>query len=309
MIGTNGKKCTKAFSMIKKIKRSALDLEKYTACLQHSINYRVYAEYWYLDTLTNSQWDCLVLNDYEAIMPLPYQKKLGFKIIAQPLYCQQLGIFYTNQVTSDQFNAFLKQFSKNIVRGYHFNEENRGFFKDNTSTKINQILDLNLDYSVYRTTIRKNRKQELNKGLPLHHRIIQSDSDLYFLELLQNEYKSLQKQLNLKQLIPLIKAVQAEKIGITITIFMKNEAVASSFYIKSGNRLIQLCNSKKLNSLYNYNTYIVDYMIQMYQNQNMILDFEGSSLKGVNNFNASFRATTKEIPIYKSKFLEMINFS
>lgn len=302
MIGANGKKFTKVFSMIKKVKRSALDLDKYTACLQHSINYRVYAEYWYLDTLTNLQWNCLVLNDYEAVMPLPFQKKFGVKLVSQPLHCQQLGVFHSNQFTSEQFKNFLKKFSKNIVRGYHFNEENRDFFEENIPTKINQILDLNVDYSAFRSKLRKNRKQELAKGLPPEYKIVTSETDQHFINLLEREYHQIQNKSFFTQLKLIVNTIQSRKLGITISIFKENQVVASSFYIKSGNRLVQLCNSKQNNSIINFNTYIVDYVIKEYHNKAIILDFEGSSIKGVHEFNTSFRAITKEIPIYKSKF-------
>lgn len=289
--------------MIKQITREKLEVEKYTACLHRAVNYRIYAESWYLDTVTNQQWDCLVLNDYEAIMPIPYRKKMGIKYIAQPLYCQQLGIFHSETFNQQQFDAFYARLRSKLVKNYQMNEENLIFLSPPISTKINQVLDLSLDYTKFRSGLRKNRKQELQKGLPQDHQIISSMTDQFFIDLLSKEYQSIQDQLYLKQLQPLVDIIQFKGLGITISIRKENEVVASSFYLKSGQRLIQLCNSKKQNSSINYNTFIVDYMIRNYLNQSKILDFEGSSIKGVNEFNASFRASTVQIPIFKTKFL------
>lgn len=285
--------------MIKKIKRSALDLDKYSACLQRAINYRVYAEYWYLDTLTDSQWDCLVLNDYEAIMPLPYQKKLGIKFISQPTYCQQLGVFYANSFPQEIVQLFYQEINHQLVRYYTFNEENTQYLAPNLPQKVNQILNLNVEYNQYKKSLRKNRKQELNKGLQ-GAQIIYSETAQDFIALLKTEYPAIQKQLALDKLHPLVQIIQQKKLGITINIIENQQVVASSFYIKSGNRLIQLCNAKKNNSIFNYNTFIVDHMIQKFNQQGFILDFEGSSIKGIQDFNASFRAEKKTFVHCKS---------
>ena len=58
--------------MIKRVSRKKLDVDKYTECLNKSVNYRIYAEIFYLDALVGNNWDCYVYGDYEAIMPLPY---------------------------------------------------------------------------------------------------------------------------------------------------------------------------------------------------------------------------------------------
>ncbi len=289
--------------MIKRIKRKNLDLDKYTNCLNKAVNYCVYAEFWYLDVVTNKQWDCYIFNDYEAVMPLPFIKKLGIKIISQPIHCQQLGVFHTANFTENLFTAFLKKLKFNLVRGYHFNEENLNYFSEKQPYKINQILNLNSDYNTFKTKLRKNRKQELNKGLPHPYTIITSVTDTSFLSLLKTEYQEQKQQLFLDRIAPLVNIIQTKQLGITINIIQQNTVVASSFYVKSGKRIIQLFNAKKSNLNFNANTFIVDYMIQEYQNSDYILDFEGSSIKGVNEFNASFRAITKKIPIYKSTII------
>lgn len=285
--------------MIKRIPRNQLNIEKYTACLNQSVNYRIYAEFWYLDVLTNQQWDCYVYNDYEAVMPIPYQKKFGIKLISQPIYCQQLGIFHSENLSEDVIHQFYKKFKSNLVRSYHFNEQNHQFL-NLMRQKINQILPLDFEYEIYIKSIRKNRKQEIRKGLPEGYTIITSKFDQIFIHILKENYQDISKQLALEKLIKLVKEIQQRELGLTINVVHQNEVVASSFYIQSKNRLIQLCNAKKENTTINFNTYIVDEVIKNHLNQKMILDFEGSSLKGVNEFNASFRAETIYFGIYKS---------
>lgn len=284
--------------MIKRITRKKIDVEKYTNCLNNAVNYRIYAEYWYLDTLVDDNWDCYVLNDYEAIMPLPYTKKIGVKFITQPIYCQQLGVFHNKYFSKEIFEQFEKKLHKNLVRAYSFNEENTELFRPKGTSKINQILDLNQDYDTFLKSIRKNRKQEIKKGFSADYKITEINNNQYFINLLNENYQDIKAELYLEKLQKLVEIIQSKNKSFTLSILYKNEVVASSFYIKSNQRLIQLCNAKKTNSELNYNTFIIDYILKNYSNQNYILDFEGSSLKGVNEFNASFRAETTYFTVF-----------
>ena len=286
--------------MIRRVKRKDIDLEKYTSCLAKSVNYMIYAEFWYLDVLTNEQWDCIVLNDYEAIMPLPFQKKLGIKIITQPIYCQQLGVFYLLKFPKDKFLEFQKILQNNIVRYYCFNEQNILDFEIENSAKLNQILSLSFDYESYISKIRKNRKQEIRKGLTEQFCIKESETNRAFIELLKEEYQEIKNNLSLEKLELLVNEIQKRNLGKTVSVYENEKIVASSFYIISGNRLIQLCNAKKNGHSINFNTFIVDFVIKNNLNQNLILDFEGSSLKGVNEFNSSFRAENRYLKVYQN---------
>ena len=69
-----------------------IDITKWDTCLSLSFNKLIYAQRFYLDQMA-SNWDALVLNDYEAIMPLSWRKKWGFKYLYQPAFTQQGGVF------------------------------------------------------------------------------------------------------------------------------------------------------------------------------------------------------------------------
>ncbi len=99
---------------IKYLKRWEIDTIKWDRCVLSSTHSLSYALSGYLDGVCDSisdyskfnfdddnqntseilgQWDALVLNDYEAVFPLPWRKKFGLHYIFQPLFCQQLGLF------------------------------------------------------------------------------------------------------------------------------------------------------------------------------------------------------------------------
>ena len=78
--------------MIYFVKRNQIDEEKYNNCIATSLQSRMYAYSWYLDIVADN-WNVLVLDDYEAVMPLPFHKKFLISYISQPFFTQQLGVF------------------------------------------------------------------------------------------------------------------------------------------------------------------------------------------------------------------------
>ncbi len=77
---------------IRYLKRQEIDPAKWDACIDKAPNGLVYAYSFYLDNMAR-QWDALVWNDYEAVMPLTWNKNWGIKYLYQPPLTQQLGIF------------------------------------------------------------------------------------------------------------------------------------------------------------------------------------------------------------------------
>lgn len=276
--------------MIKRIKRNEINISKYTNCLNQAINYRIYAEYWYLDCLTNKQWDCLVLNDYEAIMPLPFQKKLGVKIIAQPIYCQQLGVFHQANFSKDNFLLFYKKFKNNFVRGYHFNEENTSFFNPNGIKKINQIIEVPAENSKnYSTMVQRNLRKFKKNNLQVTSCTID--------EFISNKLKFGNHSVNqkiLKQL--LITLNQFESLNIST--IKNNEILATNVLIQAKNRTYYLdaftTDEGKKNKAA---TGLIDYALN---NTEAIFDFEGSSIPSIQEFYSGFGAKIKHYTVYKN---------
>ena len=286
--------------MIRRLKYNEIDFKKYTECLENSEQQKYSATKDFLDIVSGENWEILVYNDYEAVMPLPYTKKLGIKFITQPIYCQQLGVFHGQNFSRNNFQKFEKKLHRNLVRGYSFNEENTEMYEPKGTSKVNQILKLNTDYQSFFSKLRKNRKQEIKIGLPDDYKIIENKHGLNFIELLENNYKNIEKDLQINKLKKLVNKLQKNEKSITISILVNEKTIGSSFYIFSNQRIIQLCNAKDNNTKLNTNTFIVDFIIKKNLQSELVLDFEGSSLKGVNEFNTSFRAETKFFTVYKN---------
>ncbi|HEU0112812.1 MAG TPA: hypothetical protein VFQ73_18195, partial [Flavisolibacter sp.] len=54
----------------------SINKQAWDKCISNASNGLIYACSTYLDTMSDN-WDALVLNNYEAVMPLPWRKKYG----------------------------------------------------------------------------------------------------------------------------------------------------------------------------------------------------------------------------------------
>jgi hypothetical protein len=78
--------------MIRFLKHNEVDTDRWDDCIKNSVNSMPYAFSWYLDIVVE-QWNALILNDYEAVFPLPTRKKYTFTYAYTPSWIQQLGLF------------------------------------------------------------------------------------------------------------------------------------------------------------------------------------------------------------------------
>lgn len=68
--------------------------DEYDKCIDAAPNGTIYALSWYLN-ITCPEWEFLSTDDFITVMPLPVFKSMGRKILKQPEYTYQLGVFST----------------------------------------------------------------------------------------------------------------------------------------------------------------------------------------------------------------------
>jgi len=74
------------------LRNSEIDKDSWNNCIEQAANGLIYGYSSYLDHMADN-WDALVLNNYEAVMPLPWRRKAGISYVFQPFLSAQLGIF------------------------------------------------------------------------------------------------------------------------------------------------------------------------------------------------------------------------
>lgn len=285
--------------MIKKIKHNNIDFTKYDGCITAAFNHRVYAESWYLNLMTNNSWDCLVLNDYEAVMPLPFKKKMGIKYIVMPNFCQQLGVFYAKEITTEQFTLFEKKLHRYLVRSYHFNEENTTVFQPKGELRNNYVLPLENDIENSFELFHKNRKYDLKKLDNFKYQIVQKSNIVAIKVMVDEHYLNIINKQQFELIEKLILESENTPQIIQSNLVMEGKMLAVNIFLKSSGRVINLCSfrDKKFKQ---FNTTAALLFDMMQQSPNTIFDFEGSMIKGVAAFFESFGATKDFYTVYKN---------
>lgn len=272
-------------------RREEIDLDKWDQCIGLSSNGLIYAYSFYLDCMADN-WDALVLDDYEAVMPLPWRKKFGFYYLYQPSFTAQLGVF-GNNITAFVVNKFLNaippkfklwEFSLNHGNAFHLEEYN-------LSGRVNYVLSLDQSYETLYKNLRENIRRNIKKSVQYgcHVKIDIDIDDIVELARQQPNAVSENDFEKFKELYPLLKKKSAVK---TYGVFSnKNELLASCIFTFSHNRAYYILvgnhpNGRTLGASHA----LIDAFIKDQAGQNLLLDFEGSDIRNLAFFYSSFGA-------------------
>lgn len=286
---------------IKYISHADINKQKWDDCVQHANNGLIYAYSWYLDAMADN-WDALLLNDYEAIMPLTWNKKYGICYLFQPYFCASLGIFSKKQITPAVTEAFLKKIPKRFryidIYLNHYNLVPVEGFP--LTERVNFILPLNNSYAdiavQYRTNLKRNIRKAEQSGLVAKQNIPVDDIIALAKETMQRVSAISDEQLDrFKKLFSIAKENQlAETLGIYNN---NNQLLASAVFLHSHNRWYYILvgnhpNGKTLGASH----YLIDRFIAAHAGTDTILDFEGSDIRNLAFFYSSYGASEERYP-------------
>ncbi|MDA3910330.1 MAG: hypothetical protein PF448_03090 [Bacteroidales bacterium] len=290
---------------IHKILRQNISEKKWNKCIENSENSRVYALSWYLDAVSDKQWDALVFNDYRAIMPLPYQKKFGIKIYAQPIFCQQLGIFWTGRLQKGLVDAFIKDIPGKFYL-LSLNAESARYIElPGISYKPNFVLQPIADYQKLLKIMRSNHRRNIKKAgkQNLSYRDITTESYIAFkkstgTKLPEKSWRRLQ--------ILLDSASQKNRLQMRGA-FLDNQLISAVCWLEDFNRKVylQAANNeigKKASAAFG----LVDEMVKQIEGSQLMIDFEGSTNPGVQRFYHGFGAKNEAYPLIESKAMQFL---
>ena len=288
-----------------------IDKQKWDECISNSVNHLVYAEAWYLDSVRPEKWDALILNDYEAVMPLPLKSKMGLTYLQQPIWTQQLGVFSKKEITKKLVTDFINTVPKKMAMvSLNFNEKNQIDSK-NISSKTNLILDLSPSYEKLQSHFSTNTKRNISKAIKENLSISFESKDVdEFINFFKQNIQNPISVLHYSTLENIITASINNDKGFIALVKHNNEIVATAFILKSHNRLIYRTgtsnpNGKELKAMF----LLVDAIIQQYAKTTYLLDFEGSEIEGVARFYKGFGSSNTPYYYYKkynNKLLQLV---
>tara|TARA_B110000971_G_scaffold47026_1_gene47051 strand:+ start:1759 stop:2673 length:915 start_codon:yes stop_codon:yes gene_type:complete len=283
--------------MIKFIKHNDVDTEKWDKCIRKSVNCLPYAFSWYLDIVTN-QWDALVLNDYEAVFPLPSKSKFKLTYSSTPFWVQQLGLFSLTCSSLSRINDFVDA----IPDSYRFIDLNMNFNADvnqSSSIKIqtnnNYVIQLDKTYKEVKEQYSKNLSRNLKKSLTQNLQLFKNDSPSGLINLFRADRGKTIKHFSeedYKRLETIMHVAIHKNCGqIWMAYGEGNRPLAGMFLLFSPTRVVMLFtgNSKEGKEL-GAMPFLIDSFLKESANSGLIFDFEGSNDLNLARFYKSFGA-------------------
>ena len=297
--------------MINYIKHERIDKSRWDECIEDSGHDFIYAMSWYLDIVAPS-WDALVLDNYQAVMPLTYRTKMGIKYIFTPLYAQQLGVFAKKpdeKLCLDFIGSLPAEFR---IIDLKMNESNSlpahltGWRK-----KINYTLDIGTHYDAVRKGYNRNCIRNLKKatdvGLKPGECLSAEEFALFIGENLRDRMRELKPQ-HLELLSKITgECLQRKRAEIVCIRNDKDKVVAAGSFLSMGERIIfSVCAStqegRKNQAMY----MLVDEQIKKCAGRYRVFDFSGSEIKGIAYFNSTFGAKPVQYPFIHINRLNLL---
>jgi len=274
---------------IQYLTRQQINIEKWDQCITGADNGNIYGYSFYLDIMSK-HWDALVLskglhseNDYEAVMPLTWNKKMGIRYLYQPFLSAQLGIFGKNITPATTDN-----FIQSIPASFRFidislNSNNFSADPNTVQTQRNNyILPLNKPYTelyqLYRENIQRNIKKAAQLGCT-----IQKDIDaekVIGLAIAQMKSQGQAVTDNIERFRKLYAELQRRKMAATYGVFSgQQELLASCIFSFSHNRAYYiLVGNDPASKNTGASHALIDAFIREHAEKKMLWDFECSDI-------------------------------
>ena len=270
--------------MILYLKRAALDVEKYDLCIENSIQSRIYAFSWYLDIVAD-HWDVLVLNDYEAVMPLPWKKKFGLKYITQPYFCQQLGIFSKEEISEEIQRQFIRKIPLKFLKvSLALNSHN---LLIGQQIKKNLSIKLNKNYESICKNYSKGRKHAIK--VAEKNQLMVAETSIQ--SLIDIQKKFYQYEFSEEKLQKLSIQLLHQQKGAILGIFKDEVLLGGALFVFSTKRIVYLFSAfTELGRELQVASFLLNFMLTKNENSQLIFDFEGGNILNMGKFYRSFGA-------------------
>ncbi|HAD96852.1 MAG TPA: hypothetical protein DCG19_05560 [Cryomorphaceae bacterium] len=281
--------------MIRYVKHAFINRDKYDQCIKLDRSELMYGMSWYLDTVCEN-WDALVLNDYDAVWPLPVRSKMGVTYFYRPFGVQQLGVFSRREVTQSLLDDFVKALVKNCRYADVFLNDTQPWTsqipKCEWTSNSNYVLDINTSYEELYEGYSTNLKRNIRKAQKNNWQLFEHDDPTCLTSLFKDDR---QDELKLPQ--PFYKTVERlmftclhRSCGHIWTLYGQgNQLEAGIFVTEFGNRLTLLfTGNSEAGRQHQAMAWLINEFIILHSSKGKRLDFEGSNNAGLARFYKSF---------------------
>ena len=282
---------------IRIVSRKDISEVKWDSLVQKSEN-SIFMSRWYLDAVM-PDWKALVLNDYQACLPVFISRKYGLKYCLQPLFIRECSVLGDESKFQELLNKLKDETSFfSLAMDVNVNDKNHII-----EHSIHQLLPLNQDYESVYKMYSQNVKRSLRDFIKSKAELTdEQDSAVLikmFRELKGKQFSHIDDEAYFR-LSNLMKNAHSINASILRGVRLNGELVAICCFIRQDGKLLYLkgiVNSKGRNI--GAMQAIFDSVIKDHTNEYKSLDFGGSNDEGLALFNKKFGAIDRKYLILK----------
>ena len=255
-----------------------------------------YAYSWYLDSVCDN-WGVFTDDNMNTAIPLCTKKKAGVKIVYQPKFTRQFGFYgKQNKKIISEYFSYLASNYKEIILGLDISIQVSSEFKN--KEYFYQKLKLNKSYDNLKKSFSENTIRQIKKAVKNNLTISTHTSPKEFVVFFKRHTAANIKDLNNKDytiLLKLIDSAQRNDALKIFSVFKNKELIASACFIYMPHKVLYLKGSssdegRKTGAMY----FLFDSFLQTHAQNYELLDFSGSRIKGVADFNLKWGAENEE---------------
>lgn len=289
----------KAFN-VRILNRKEISDQKWNLCVGSAFNETPLAYSWVLDIIAPG-WHGVIVDDYLGVMPLTAVKRAGASVLQMPSEIQYLGLLSASADVVSLFPSILKQdyFTKYsfIAQSSVPNDQSielPAFGKWRTTCELNLSSDYERLYSQYTPSHRKNIRR-----FERHNFFIEQNQKPEAYTSLKQEFAKIRPEVyvpssHYQRFNDLIKTSIQNGSGTILTID-ENDKTIGAVYFLCGKRRCILFHSADETGRQKKTTFgLIDKYIQLQAGKNLILDFAGSDIMSICEFNTGFGAQKKQ---------------
>lgn len=296
-----------AAAHIQYLPHAQINQQRWDACITHACNSLIYANSWYLNYM-HPGWDGIVVNDYEAVMPVTWRKKWGIRYLCQPAFAQQLGLFVQHQHLWQHEAACLQLLQSKFAFIEIFLNHQHLF--QGTSLAMNYILPLKDDYSRIRAGYKKDLIKNLKRTEKFRLQYKMNTAAATAMQLYENTYADRMgaKPEDYRRFLECLHYMLQHNRALIRSVHMPNgELLAVGVFAKDAHRLYNLASTTLPNGrMLEANHVLFDQIIQEFAGTGLTLDFEGSDQPGIARFYQKFGSQPEPYVFWKNNQLPAI---
>jgi hypothetical protein len=281
---------TEPVSDIRYMERNDIDSIKWDNCISHAPNGLIYARSFYLDIMSKN-WSALVLNDYEAVMPLTWNRKFGISYLYQPAFTAQLGVFFKYEPSKNIVDSFIEK----VKSRFRFCEIHLNFASSSMEglTRVNFVLDLGKPYEEIRKGYKKRLIENLRESEPYQLEYLVSSNYVSTIQLFKDQYGERFSNIREREYLNFEKL--CSELNFRNMVFARDvkdnsdELLSTSIFFKDDKRIYNIMSvSLPAGREKRAHFFLLDQLIMEFSTRNILLDFEGSDLAGIAEFYRKF---------------------